>query len=47
MKDLGFINIEIKDLSLDVIKQIEDAFGQELSMAPNIMKLKTYITSKE
>ena len=29
LKEIGFLNIEIKDLSSDVMKQIEEAFGYE------------------
>jgi len=47
LKDIGFLNIDIKDLTLEIVKQIEDAFGQEQSRSANIRRLKTYIQNKE
>ena len=43
LKTIGFMNIEIKELTLDIVRQIEDAFGQEQSRSINIKRLKTYV----
>jgi Holliday junction resolvasome RuvABC DNA-binding subunit len=47
LKSLGFDNIQVKDMTTDIIRQIEEAFGVEQGMAPRIKRLKSYVEEKE
>jgi hypothetical protein len=47
LKAIKFSNIEISDLSMDVIQQIEDAFGHDEAFKPSIARLKSYVQQKE